>query len=87
MFGGHVIVEIDRGYGTLGNARAAIDALIGIDEHLDPGKARTAFALGDLPQLFERDRANDAVAWAHVDARGVTGSNALRSDDVGHVFA
>lgn len=86
MFGGHVIVEIDRGHGTFGNARAAIDALIGIDEHLDPGEARAAFALRDLPQLFKRDRTDDAVAGAYVDARGVTGCDALLRDDVGHAL-
>jgi len=87
MLGGHVVVEMDRGDGTFGDARAAIDALIGIDEHLDAGEAAAAFALWNLSQLVERDRANDAVAGADVDARGVTRSNALLGDDVGHALA
>jgi hypothetical protein len=49
VFGRHVVVEIDRGDGTLGNARAAVDALIGIDEHLDSGEACAALALWNLP--------------------------------------
>jgi len=35
MFGGHVTVEIDRCDGAFGNARTEVDALVGVDEHLD----------------------------------------------------
>ncbi len=87
VFGGHVVVEIDRCHGTLGDARAAVDALIGIDEHLDAGEAGAAFAFRNRSQLVERDGANDAVAGADVDACGVTGSDALLGDDVGHALA
>ena len=85
MLGGHVIVEIDRCDRTLGDARTAIDALIGVDEHLDPGEAGATFGSGNLSEFIERDGTNDAVTRAHVDACAVTCSDALLGNDIGHV--
>lgn len=84
MFGGHVIIEIDRCDRAFGDARAAVDAFIGIDEHLDPGEACAALGLGNLSKFVERDRANDAVTRTDVDACAVAGTNALLGNDVGH---
>ena len=85
MFGGHIIVEIDRRDRTFGDARTAVDALVRVDEHLDPGEACATFGSGNLSEFIERDGTNDAVTRAHVDACAVTGSDALLSNDVGHV--
>src|SRR5262249_32648164 len=43
VLGRNVIIEIDRGDRALRFARAAVDAFVGIHEHLDPGKAAAAF--------------------------------------------
>jgi hypothetical protein len=84
VFGGHVIIEIDRGDRALGDARATVDAFIGVDEHLDPWEASAALTLGNLSQFVEGDGTHDAIARANVHACGVTRANALLSNDVGH---
>jgi hypothetical protein len=84
VLGRNVIVEIDSGHRALRFARATVDAFVGIYEHLDPWKAAAAFGRGHRPQLIERNRADDAVARTHVDARGVACADALLSDHVCH---
>ena len=84
MFLRDVIVEIDRRGRAFGNAGAAVDALVGVDEHLDPGEAGSALGGWHLPYLIERDRADDALARTDVHAAGVTRSNALLGDHVRH---
>jgi hypothetical protein len=75
-----VDIEIDRRDGTLGDARAAVDALVRIDEHLDAREASAA-------KLLARDRPEDAVARADIDARGIAGTGALAGDHVCHGLA
>lgn len=84
MFCGHIVVEIDRRNGTLGDACPAIGTFIGIDEHLDPGEARASFVFGHLAKFVEGNRTDDAIARTNIDARGVTGADAFLGDDVCH---
>ena len=84
MFGWNIVVNVDRSDGALVDACTAVDALVRIDEHLDSRESTGAFRFGDLSELLERYRADDAIARADVDARGVTGADALLGDDVRH---
>jgi hypothetical protein len=79
-------VEIDRVDRAFGNACSAIDALVGIDEHLNARKPCPSLGLGNRAQLLEWNRADDAVARTNIDALGVTGSDALFRDDVTHAL-
>ena len=81
---GYLVVEVDRRDGAFGFACTAVDAFVGIDEHLDPREPAAAFGRRDLPQLIERHGSKDALARANVDARGVARTNALLGDHVGH---
>ena len=74
----------DRVGGTFREARAAVDALVGIDEHLDARQPLATLRRRDGAELVERDRAEDAVARADVDARAVACTDALLGDHVGH---
>jgi hypothetical protein len=85
MFCGDVVVEVDRRNRALGDARATVDALVRIDEHLDAGESRAALAERDGTELVQWHRADDAVAGTDVDARGVTRADTFLGDDVGHV--
>src|SRR5215475_4009684 len=84
MLGRDLVVEVDRGDRTCGLARAAVDALVGVDEHLDAGEAVAALGGRDAAELVEWYRAHDAVAWADVDAGGIAGADALLGDHVRH---
>ena len=66
------------------DAGAAVDALVRIDEHLDPGESLAAFAGRNGAELFEGDRSDDAVAGADIDAAGVARADALLGDHVCH---
>jgi hypothetical protein len=79
-----VVIEIDRSDGALGHARAAVDAFIGIDEHLDPGELARSLVEGNLAKLIERNGADDAVARADVDAGGIAGADAFLGDHMCH---
>ena len=71
VFRGNVVIEIDRRNRALRFTGAAVDAFVGIDEHLDPRETAAALGRRNLPQLIERNWPDDAVAWADVDARGI----------------
>src|SRR5437868_7901587 len=71
MLGGDGVVEVDCGRRAFDFAGAAVDAFIWVDEHLDAVELATALGGRDLPELIERNGAEDAVAGADVDARGI----------------
>jgi hypothetical protein len=84
MLVGEVVIEINRSDGALSHARAAVDAFIGIDEHLDPGELARSLVEGHLAKLIERDGPDDAIARADVDAGGIAGADAFLGDHVCH---
>ena len=84
VFGGYVVIEVNRSDRTLGLACAAVDALIWIDEHLDAGESASALGGRHRPKLIERNRPDDAVAGTDVDARGIARADALLGDHVCH---
>lgn len=51
----HVVIEVDRGNRALGGARPAVDALVGVDEHLDAGEVLAALGGGHRAELVERE--------------------------------
>jgi hypothetical protein len=85
MLVGDVVIEINRSRGALGHARTAVDALIGIDEHLDAWEPGRSLVDGDLAKLIERNGPDDAIAWADVDAGGIAGADAFLGDHMCHV--
>lgn len=84
MLGGYVIIEIDRRLGALGNASTAVDALIGVDKELQTGEYGLSIVGRDRADVIDRNRAEDAVAGADIDAAGIAGTGALLGDHVGH---
>jgi len=84
MFRRDVIIEVDRRDRALGDAGAAIDAFVRVDEHLDAGEGSAALGCGNLTQFVQWHRPDDAVARTNIDAGGVAGSNALPRNDVCH---
>jgi formate hydrogenlyase transcriptional activator len=64
---GDVVVEVDRGRGTLRQAGAAVDALVGVDEHLDAGELLRSVRewdcsqLAALPAVFRTDEFREAL--------------------------
>jgi hypothetical protein len=85
VFRGNIIVAIDRGDWAFRYARAAVDAFVRIDEHLNARELLSTLSDWSRAKLIERNRSNDAVAWTNVDARGVARADALLSDHVWHV--
>jgi hypothetical protein len=84
MFRRDTVLEIDRGNGTFSHACRAADALVWIDEHLDPREALSTFGFGNRTNLIDGNWSHDAVDWADVDANGVAGPGAFLGDHVGH---
>jgi hypothetical protein len=82
--GTRVVLVMDRVDGTLEHTRAAVDTLVGIDEHLHVAELAPARGSGDRTYGRQLDGSNDAVAGAHVDACGVAGADAGTADEVRH---
>ena len=54
MLGGHIVLVIDRRLRALGDARTAVDALVGVDEQLHAGERAAALGRRHGAQLVER---------------------------------